>query len=121
MSRASVPPPPAGSPWDLPVDEAPLVFVDLEMTGLDVTLDRVVELCMERYVGSERTARVCSLVRPVDRVDGAAHVHGIDAAALDAAPAFAEIASEVSAILDGAIFVAHAAEWDVRFLQPGLC
>ena len=111
-----MPPPPAGPPWDLPVDQAPLVFVDLEMTGLDVALDRVVEVCMERYVGTERTASVCSLVRPTDRVDGAAHVHGIDAAALDAAPEFAEIASEVSAILDGAILVAHAAEWDVRFL-----
>lgn len=116
MTRATLPPPPEGPPWDLPVDQAPFVFVDLEMTGLDVALDRVVEVCIERYVGSEHTASFCSLVRPVDRVDGAAHVHGIDAAALAAAPEFHEIAAEVGAILEGAIFVAHAAEWDVRFL-----
>ncbi|MEO6420530.1 MAG: 3'-5' exonuclease [Polyangiaceae bacterium] len=120
MTRANLPPPPEGPPWDLPVDQAPLVFVDLEMTGLDVALDRVVEVCIERYVGAECTASFCSLVRPTDRVDGAAHVHGIDAAALAAAPEFAEIAPQVEAILEGAIFVAHAAEWDVRFLTMEL-
>ncbi|MBV9948547.1 MAG: hypothetical protein JOZ69_16980, partial [Myxococcales bacterium] len=44
-------PPPPGPPWDLPVTEAPLAFVDLEMTGLDVARDRVVEICAERVVG----------------------------------------------------------------------
>ena len=36
--------PPAGEPWDLPLAEAPLAFVDLEMTGLDASKDRVVEV-----------------------------------------------------------------------------
>ena len=109
--------PPPGPPWDLPVAEAPLAFVDLEMTGLDVARDRVVEVCIERVVGKERVALVETLVFPEDRVGGAAHVHGIDATALEGAPPFAEIAERVSAILEGAILVAHAAEWDVRFLE----
>ena len=46
--------PPAGPPWDLPIAEAPLAFVDLEMTGLDAVHDRVVEVCVERVVGGER-------------------------------------------------------------------
>jgi DNA polymerase-3 subunit epsilon len=109
-------PPPPGPPWDLPVERAPLAFVDLEMTGLDVSRDRVVEVCIERVVGEERTAFLCALINPGERVGGAKHVHGLDSAELAGAPPFASIAPEVVSILDGAIFVAHAAQWDARFL-----
>lgn len=110
------PPPPPGPPWDLPVERAPLAFVDLEMTGLDVERDRVVEVCVERVVGGAREAYVCSLVDPGERAGGAAKVHGIDAAALSGAPRFADVARETVRAIDGAIVVAHAASWDVRFL-----
>ncbi len=108
--------PPPGPPWDLPVSRAPLAFVDLEMTGLDAARDRVVEICVERVVGGERVAGVCTLIDPGERVGGAAHVHGIDADQVAGAPTFAAVAGEVLAALDGAILVAHAASWDVRFL-----
>ena len=109
-------PPPAGPPWDLPVAEAPLAFLDLEMTGLDPASDRVVEVCVERVVGGRRVELVHSLVRPDVRIGGAAHVHGLDEAALAGAPAFGAIADDVLRALDGAVLVAHAAEWDVNFL-----
>jgi DNA polymerase-3 subunit epsilon len=112
--------PPAGPPWDLPLAEAPLAFVDLEMTGLDATRDRVVEVCIERVVGGERQKLLSTLVDPGERVGGAAHVHGLDAAALAGAPRFEAIAGEVLATLDGAILVAHAAVWDVRFIAAEL-
>jgi DNA polymerase-3 subunit epsilon len=101
----------------LPIREVPLAFVDLEMTGLDVARDRVVEICVERVVGGERAGLLSTLVDPGERVGGAAHVHGIDAAALAGAPRFADVAPRVLALLDGAILVAHAAVWDVRFLE----
>jgi DNA polymerase-3 subunit epsilon len=75
-------PPPPGPPWDVPVERASFAFVDLEMTGLDVTRDRVVEICVDRVVGGERTAFICTLVDPGERVGGAAHVHGLDSAML---------------------------------------
>jgi DNA polymerase-3 subunit epsilon len=113
--------PPDGAPWDLPVDEAPLAFVDLEMTGLDVTKDRVVEICIERLVRGEVVGRLSTLVRPDDdRIGGNAHVHGLDANALKDAPSFASLTGEILELLGGAIFVAHAAEWDVRFLVAEL-
>ena len=108
--------PPDGSPWDLPVAEAPLAFVDLEMTGLDPTRDHVIEVCVERWRGDKREAAIESLVRPPARAGGNAHVHGIDAAALESAPPFETLADEISSILAGAIFVAHAAESDLTFL-----
>jgi DNA polymerase-3 subunit epsilon len=109
--------PPPGPPWDLPLSQAPLAFVDLEMTGLDAERDRVVEVCIDRVVGGDRRAFLCALVNPGERAGGAAHVHGLDAVQLAGAPPFESIAREALAILEGAILVAHAAVWDVRFLE----
>ena len=109
-------PPPSIAPWDLPLAEAPLAFVDLEMTGLDVVHDRVVEVCVERVVDGRTVDRVHSLIRPDAKIGGASHVHGLDEAALADAPPFAALADRILEVLDGAVFVAHAAEWDAKFL-----
>jgi DNA polymerase-3 subunit epsilon len=93
-----------------------LAFVDLEMTGLDASNDRVVEVCIDRVVGGQREGLFSTLVHPGERLGGAAHVHGIDAAQLAGAPPFSAIIADVTRMLDGAIVVAHAAAWDVRFL-----
>jgi DNA polymerase-3 subunit epsilon len=112
--------PPPGSPWDGPVEETPFAFVDLEMTGLDPTRDHVVEVCIERWVGATRVASLSSLVRPPARIGGAAHVHGLDEKALEGAPAFGTLAAQVHEILRGSVLVAHAAKWDVAFLEAEL-
>lgn len=120
MSGSDHPPrpgPPEGSPWDLPMSEAPLAFVDLEMTGLDAKRDRVVELCIERVRGGVVEDRLHTLVRPDGGESGNVHVHGIDAAAVADAPTFAEIAERVEELLDGAVFVAHGASWDIAFVH----
>lgn len=115
MKEKAVPPP--GAPWDLPLAEAPLAFVDLEMTGLDARKDRVVEVCIERVVGDAVVDRLHTLVRPEGGEIGNVHVHGLGAEALASAPTFAEIAGRITAILDGAVFVAHGAAWDVSFIE----
>jgi DNA polymerase-3 subunit epsilon len=101
----------------LPLSEAPLAFLDLEMTGLDAARDRVVEVCIDRVVGGQRRSLLSTLIDPGERVGGASHVHGLDAASLAGAPRFERVAPEIRAILDSAIIVAHAAVWDVRFLE----
>jgi DNA polymerase-3 subunit epsilon len=117
----TTPPPPPGAPWDLPLAEAPFAFVDLEMTGLDASKDRVVEICVERVRGTTVDGRLYTLVRPetleVGPEVGNAHVHGIFAEALKDAPTFADLADKVAELLDGAILVAHGASWDVAFLE----
>jgi DNA polymerase-3 subunit epsilon len=109
--------PPRGPPWDLPLADAPLAFADLEMTGLDAAKDRVVEVCIERVRGGAVEDRLHTLVRPEGGEIGNVHVHGIDAAALAGAPTWAEIAPRIEALLDGAVFVAHGAMWDVAFVE----
>jgi DNA polymerase-3 subunit epsilon len=113
-------PPPPGPPWDLPVHEAPLAFLDLEMTGLDAEQDRIVELCIVRMCGEVREGELTTLVNPSTRAGGNAKIHGIDVAALVDAPSFAEVADACLALLGGAIVVGHAVEWDVRFLSAEL-
>lgn len=111
------PPPPPGPPWDLPIDEAPLAFVDLEMTGLDVNQDRVVEVCIERVRHGAIEGRLSTVVRPPVQSGAGDRIHGIAKSALEQAPPFSEIAAEAENILADAVFVAHAAEWDIKFLS----
>ncbi len=108
--------PPRGSPWDDPLATAPLAFVDLELTGLRVATDRVIEVCIERVRGGVLEDRVASLVRPDPPVIGNVHVHGIEPEALAGAPTYAELAGRIQQVLEGAIVVAHAAWHDVEFL-----
>jgi DNA polymerase-3 subunit epsilon len=117
-AHASEPPP--GSPWDDPIDEAALVFVDLEMTGLRPEVDRVIEICAERVRGEREEAQVTSLVRPDSDAFGNAHIHGIAATDLASAPSFAELAGATLRVLEGAVLVAHSAPWDVAFLEAEL-
>lgn len=112
--------PPRGAPWDLPIDEADLAFLDLEMTGLEAKKDRVIEVCIERVRGRTVVDRLETLVRPGEGEIGNVHIHGIDEAALKGAPSFDAIADRVLALCEGAIIVAHAALWDIAFLEAEL-
>lgn len=118
--RATGAEPPAGSPWDDPIESAPLVFLDLEMTGLRPESDRVIEVCAERTRGDACEDAITSLVRPEPGVFGNAHVHGIDPRELAGAPTFAELCDRIDQVTEGAVLVAHAAAWDVAFLEAEL-
>lgn len=112
--------PPSGPPWDLPIEEADFAFLDLEMTGLDVQKDRIIELCIERVRGRNVVDRLETLVHPGEGGVGNVHIHGIDEVALVGAPSFDAIADRVLALCEGAILVAHAAPWDIAFLEAEL-
>jgi DNA polymerase-3 subunit epsilon len=102
--------------WDAPLDEAPFCFVDLEMTGLDRSIDRVCEICLIRTQGAVEIDRLESLVWPDSRVGENAAIHGLTAEALAGAPLFESLLPRIVALLDGAILVGHAVEHDAAFL-----
>jgi DNA polymerase III subunit epsilon len=80
----------------------------------------VIELCAERVRGATLEASISTLVRPDDGVFGNAHVHGIGPEDVAGAPAFRDIVEQLLPVLEGGIVVAHAATWDVSFLEAEL-
>lgn len=109
---------PTGAPWDLSMQNAPFAFVDLEMTGLDLKMDRVVEVCIERVRGGVVESRLSSLINPEGEFTGPSMaIHGIEAPALREAPPFRDLFPAIKEILAGAVFVAHGARSDVTFLN----
>ena len=106
---------PDGAHWDAPLTGAPLVCLDLEMTGLDPEVDRIVEVAAVRRCGSEET-RLVSLVAPDRPVGASAAVHGIEDRDLADAPPLASLRGPLEAILEGAVLIGHAIDYDLAFL-----
>jgi DNA polymerase-3 subunit epsilon len=99
------------SGWQRPLSELPVVVVDLETTGLDPRLDRIVELALIVPGGPSME----TLVRPA-RPIGPDCPHGLTEDDLRSAPSFRDVAGAVCELLDGRIVVAHHAVFDVAFL-----
>jgi DNA polymerase III subunit epsilon len=112
----SEPEPPRGVPWDLPTASAPFALLDLEMTGLDPSTDRVIELCVRRERGGILEDELDTLIHPGTTCFGTS-VHGIDHSMLESAPSFGQVADRVMELCCGAVIVAHGAPWDVAFLN----
>src|SRR4051794_13318803 len=86
--RDSVGEPPAVEPWDQPIADAAFALLDLEMTGLDVERDRVIEICLERRRGGRVEDRLETLVDPGPDAIFGTDVHGIAKEELAGAPRF---------------------------------
>lgn len=95
--------------------------IDLETTGFDAAgRDRIVEIGIVRIDAFGRELGVFeTLVNPMCPMR-ATGVHGIDAAMVDAAPTFAEVAASMLAWLDGVVVVAHNARFEAAFLSAEL-
>jgi DNA polymerase III epsilon subunit family exonuclease len=103
---------------EAPLPAAYAVF-DCETTGTDPGVDEIVSLAVVRLdADGIETARYTRLVRPSRPIPAAATaVHGIDDDDVAEAPRFAEIAGELLALLDRAVFVAHNVGFDLPMLQ----
>lgn len=99
--------------------DTPLVFVDVETTGLYPRRgDRVCEVALIRREPSGSVYEWSQLVdpqRPISR--GAYAVNKISASLLKGAPRFVELIPELNDVVRGAVWVAHNAPFDLGFLQ----
>lgn len=104
---------------DQPARSAPVAVVDLEMTGLDVDRDRVIEVAVVRGEGPRLVTEFQSLVRvdapPISK--RAAEVTRITDEMLRDQPMFGRIAAQVAEVMAGAVVVAHNVPYDVGFLH----
>lgn len=97
--------------------ELEFAVADVETTGLfPGGADRIVEIAILRMDGGgNQIGEYASLVNP-QRDIGPTHIHGITAQQALRAPTFENIAGDVREMLAGAIFVAHNARFDYRFI-----
>ncbi len=97
--------------------DLPIALVDVETTGRDASVDRVVELGIVVGKGGEVVARFNWLINPGRPIpEEARAVHGISDADVKDAPRFEAVASDIGAALVGAIPGAYNAAFDRAFL-----
>jgi len=96
----------------------PLVYLDLESTGLDIETARIVEIALLRDDGDT----LVSVVHPGRPIPPeATAVHGVADGDVEMAPRFAEIAATVQVFLDGAVLVGYGSRrFDVPLLDAEL-
>lgn len=109
------------------VSAATYAVVDVETTGLDPRVDRVVEVACVRVRAGRILERFVSLVDPQRSIpERATAVHGIQERDVAAAPTLAQVEPRLRAMVRGAVVVAHNARFDMGFLRciaggPTLC
>ena len=100
---------------------APLGYAvfDCEATGTDPDRDEIVSFAVV-LLGRDgvETGRFASLVRPSCPIpEDATAIHGISDADVATAPTFAELGGRLLELLEGRVFVAHNASFDLAMLQ----
>lgn len=100
--------------------EGDFAVIDVETTGLDAEVDRIVEIGITRRRG-DVYERFSSLVNPGFPIPPTAMaVHHITDADVADAPTIEELAEDLHRMLDGAIPVAHNADLDATFVDRAM-
>ena len=83
--------------------ERPIVFFDLETTGINVGLDHIVQICLHKVNPSGVCRTVTHYIRPVDAKGKTIHIpeattqiHGISDADVADKPTFGQLAAEIA-------------------------
>lgn len=94
------------------------VAVDVETTGLDDLLDRIVEIGIAEYSGGTLVSEFSSMVNPQRPISpSASRVNGITDQDVADAPTYDEIAQQVADRISGKILIAHNARFDTAFVR----
>ncbi len=103
------------------VANARFAAVDVETTGLDPSVDRIIEVGVVTFCDGRVVARKSWLVNPELPIDPAATaVHGISDAMVAGCPRFADIAGRLRVELGGSVLLMHNARFDTAFLSREL-
>lgn len=94
----------------------PLIFFDVEATGLSVVKDRIVEICLLKVYPDGREESHTHRLNPTIPIsDEARAVHGISNEDVAACPTFAAIAGKLAAYMEGCDLAGYNA---IRFDIP---
>jgi len=103
-----------------PADQVPLASLDFETTGLHIDSGhRVVEVGVVRLDPVTGVRRAYStLVNPgVPIIRRSQAIHGISDEMVADAPRFGEVLPRLAPLVEGAVFIAHNANFDLNFLR----
>lgn len=82
--------------------ERPIVFFDLETTGVDVVKDRIVEICLLKILpNSDEEAKVMRINPTVHIPEEASSVHGIYDKDVADSPTFKDVAQDIWNFMNG--------------------
>ncbi|MBP3821830.1 MAG: 3'-5' exonuclease [Bacteroidaceae bacterium] len=82
--------------------DRPIVFFDLETTGVDIVNDRIVEICLLKvFPNGNQESKVMRINPTIHIPEEASAVHGIYDADVADCPTFKEVAEEVYAFIRG--------------------
>ena len=86
--------------------QKPIVFFDLETTGVTVGKDHIVEICLYKVNPDQSTQTFIQRIRPVDSEGKTVHIpenttaiHGISDADVADKPSFSQVADEIEAFI----------------------
>jgi DNA polymerase-3 subunit epsilon len=107
--------------------QRPIVFLDLETTGLNLAVDRVVEIALLKVnVDGQRTVKR-KLINPERHIpEEVSAIHGITDEMVKDAPTFRQVANEVKQFLEGADlggYNSNKFDWPLlveEFLRTGI-
>jgi DNA polymerase III epsilon subunit family exonuclease len=98
--------------------ETNLIVFDLETTGLDFEADRIIEIGAVRLNGLRAEAQFSSLVSTdIELTDDIVKLTGINAEMLHNQPRIDEVLPRFLEFIDGAVLVAHNAEFDLGMIK----
>lgn len=81
----------------------PLVFIDLETTGINIALDRIIEIAIIKILPDKTKTVKHKLINPQMPIPaGSSAVHGITDEDVKNAPTFKEVANELKQFIDNA-------------------
>lgn len=101
--------------------DATFVAFDLETTGMDPRLDRVVALGAVRFTHEGAIAEFEELVHPGRPIPSqAVSVHGIDDDAVRGRPALEDVLATFRAFIDDSVPVTYMGAFDLAFLRGPL-
>jgi len=79
----------------------PLVFIDLETTGINLATDRIIEVALVKIMPDESKTVKRKLINPQMPIPkGASDIHGITDEMVKDAPTFKEVANELKQFID---------------------
>jgi DNA polymerase III epsilon subunit-like protein len=109
--------PRADTPLDVLLDPG-FVAIDLETTGLDSRRDSIVSMAAIPFVGGRPQQGHVTLVNPGRPIPMAStRIHGIDDAAVVAAPALDDVLPAFDAVCAGAVVAGHDIPFDLAVLR----